>query len=172
MATLDSARRPWRAASVAAVLAALAMTSTTQAQTYGYGSGGGNKGSATPPPGNTWSGGNGGSNSGGAGSNPFGWMNGVLSPEQELTVLMTSLTMTEEIVNSGLVQISDSWDLLFLFLMVYTEEYTSAVMGVLGGGTGVTPPGGTLPGGTPPGGGMGSGSTPPISPAITPPGKP
>ncbi|MCE9567349.1 MAG: hypothetical protein K8U57_35560 [Planctomycetes bacterium] len=81
----------------------------------------------------------------------------VLTPDQELAVLMDTLTTVEAILDSGQFQASSEVEILFLLFYVYESKYAAAVQGALAGGTSSAP---TIPGLTTPGTtGTGTGTT-------------
>jgi hypothetical protein len=83
----------------------------------------------------------------------------LLTPEQELAVLLDTLTTVETLLNSGEFQASSELEILFLLFMVYESKYAEAVQGVIAGGTGTGSGTGTGTGtGTIPGLGMGTGT--------------
>lgn len=94
---------------------------------------------------------------GGSGVGGFGRFS-VLTPDQELAVLMDTLTTVELILDSGLFQPSSEIEILFLLVLVYESKYADAVQAAIaGGGTG----GGTTTlSGLGLGTGMGTGVTP------------
>jgi hypothetical protein len=93
----------------------------------------------------------------------------LLTPEQELAVLLDTLTTVETLLNSGEFQASSEFEILFLLLMVYESKYAEAVQGVIAGSTGSGT--GTGTGGiTTPGLGMGTGTGGTGTGTGTPPG--
>ena len=59
-----------------------------------------------------------------------------LTPEQELAVLMDTLTTVELILDSGVVQVSGEIEILFLLIYVYEIKRAEAQAAILDGGTG------------------------------------
>lgn len=93
----------------------------------------------------------------------FGLFDGVLTPEQEMAVLLNTFETVAALME--VIQPRDEMEILMLVLMVYTHEYMAAVEEALaGGGSGTTDPGsGTDPttGGTTFGGGVSGTGRPP-----------
>ncbi len=91
------------------------------------------------------------------GSGGFGFgRQAVLTPAQELAVLMETLTMADAILNSGQFQFNSEIEVLFLLVYIYEMNYAQAVEAAVLGGSG-GPGGVTLPLG---GGITGSGTIP------------
>ncbi len=95
---------------------------------------------------------------GGTGVGGFGGF-AVLTPAQELAVLMDTLTTVELILDSGLFQPSSEIEILFLLVLVYESKYADAVQAAIGGGSS-TGGGTTTLSGLGLGTGMGTGTTP------------
>lgn len=106
----------------------------------GSGSGFGNSGNGF---GNSGSGFGSGNGTGGGPGSLSSIFSGILTPEEEMMVMMTAMAQTEAIIESEGMYDIDSWDLLFIFLSYYVEDYLAAVDGALGGNGNGSGTGGT-----------------------------
>jgi len=113
-----------------------AMTGGTGLGTGFAGSSGGNGG---------WGGGGGfgggvgngfGGGFGGLGSGMLGLaFSGLLSPDQEMMVLMDTITTADALISDLGLQFDNPMELLFFVLMIYEVKYEEAVLAILTGGT-------------------------------------
>lgn len=86
---------------------------------------------------------------GAGGGGGFGSFFGLLTPDQELLVLLDTLDTVDALLSSGAVDVTNEIQIIFLLMIVYEIKYQEAVAALLGGtdpGTGTTPgTGGAIP---------------------------
>jgi hypothetical protein len=118
-------------------------TWSSNGMTGGTGLGGGFAGTN----GGTGFGGSGGWGGGGGFGGGFGGLgsgmldlafSGLLSPDQEMMVLMDAITTADSLISDLGLQFNNPFELLYFVLMIYEVKYEQAVLALLNGGTGGT----------------------------------
>jgi len=63
---------------------------------------------------------------------------GLLSPDQEMMVLMDAITTADSLISDMGLQFNNPFELLYFVLMIYEVKYEQAVLALINGGTGGT----------------------------------